>query len=195
MKYKGLIAMGLGVILLVAALGLFLYNHNLENAAEETSKDVVPRLQKVIENNKSSIAKNPTSDIQEIEPLEIGQYQYAGILSIPSLELQLPVLDYYDYKELKKSPCRYSGDTSGHMVIAAHNYKSHFGNLSKLTNGDAIYYTNNIGDVFEYRVELIEELDGDDKELLLNEEWDLSLFTCNYLGDKRITVRCKKVNI
>lgn len=193
MKNKGYILVGLGVILLASALGLFLYNRNLEKDAQQASENIVPKLQEVINQNKTAV-ESTKPQIDRSESTSIDGHEYAGILKIPALKLELPVLKEYRYRDLKIAPCFYSGDTSGHMVIAAHNYKSHFGNLSKLSEGDEISFIDVSGQDFQYKVVAFEELDAEDNDLLIKSDWDLTLFTCNYLGDKRITVRCKKAD-
>ena len=45
----------------------------------------------------------------------------------------MPVLIDWSYAKLKKAPCHYYGTYyEKDFVIAAHNYKSHFGRLSEL---------------------------------------------------------------
>ena len=34
---------------------------------------------------------------------------YIGVLEIPSLSLQLPVIGSWSYAELREAPCRYAG--------------------------------------------------------------------------------------
>lgn len=194
MKNKGYILIGLGVILLASAIGLLLYNRNLEKEAQQVSDIIVPKLQEVIEKNKTEVIESAKPKIDKSDSTSIDGHKYAGILKIPVLQLELPVLKEYRYRDLKIAPCFYSGDTSGHLVIAAHNYKSHFGNLSKLTEGDEVSFTDISGQEFQYKVAVMEELDSKDNDVLTKTDWDLTLFTCNFLGDKRITVRCKKAD-
>ena len=56
-------------------------------------------------------------------------YGYIGVLQIPSLDLTLPVISDWSYPALQIAPCRYEGSAyDGGMVIAGHNFDSHFGN-------------------------------------------------------------------
>lgn len=91
------------------------------------------------------------------------------------------------------APCRYSGSAyEGAFVLAGHNYRSHFGTLRELQPGDTLTFTDTLGDVFSYRVEEVEVLAPTDVAQMLDERWDLSLFTCTPSGQARVTVRCTK---
>lgn len=57
---------------------------------------------------------------QETEPVEldatmtvveINGYDYVGYLSVPKLDLELPVMSDWDYDRLKTVPCRHFGST------------------------------------------------------------------------------------
>ena len=57
----------------------------------------------------------------------LGDVACIGILEIPALDLNL-VISSWSYSSLRLAPCRYSGSAyKGDLVIAAHNYQSHFG--------------------------------------------------------------------
>ena len=47
---------------------------------------------------------------------------------------------------------------------------------------------------YYYQVELVEELDSTEINEMLNNEFDLTLFTCTKNGRSRVTVRCNKVD-
>ena len=47
---------------------------------------------------------------KEMPTVEWEEYQYIGMLEVPSLELSLPVMDQWDYDRLKISPCRFAGN-------------------------------------------------------------------------------------
>ena len=114
-----------------------------------------------------------------------------GILSIPKLERQLPVQSDWSMPKLQRSPCRYSGSlTEGDLVIAAHNYKRHFSGLATLSPGDSIVFTDLEGTEWAYEVREVCTIAATDIEGMVNSGYDLSLFTCNYGGKARVTVRC-----
>lgn len=139
-----------------------------------------------------------TSDAAQEEVLiEVDGYTYLGTLSIPSLGLELPVLSEWSYPNLKVAPCRYGGTViDGNLMIAAHNYRSHFGTIGQLSSGDVIYFTDGSGIVHEYEVVQLELISGYDVSAMEShaENWDLTLFTCTWSGRNRVTVRAAEVH-
>lgn len=133
---------------------------------------------------------NPSMPMPETK---IGGRLYVGYLSIPSLELELGVCKNLDYDNLKVSPCLYHGSAyTDDLVISGHNYDRHFGKLSSLHPGDEITFTDIDGNVFRYRVALIEVLESDAVEEMTDSGFALSLFTCTVGGAARVTVRCDR---
>ncbi len=119
---------------------------------------------------------------------------YIGVLSIPSLGLELPVISQLTNARLKVAPCRYSGSAyKDNMVISAHNYASHFGSLRKVQEGARVTFTDVDGNVFVYKVVLKETLMPEDTAEMTSGEYDLTLFTCTGTGGQRVTVRCDRV--
>lgn len=134
---------------------------------------------------------NPEMEMPVI--LNNGQ-EYIGVLEIPSLDLELPIISEWNYARLKKAPCRYAGSAyTDDLVIAAHNYESHFGRLKDLSLGDAVSFTDVEGNRFEYEVVLKETLMPRDVNEMKSGEFDLSLFTCTVGGSYRVTVRCDRI--
>ncbi len=78
----------------------------------------------------------------EMPIVEIDGDAYIGTLEIPVLGLSLPVMSDWSYPKLKTAPCRYAGTAykSG-FVVAGHNYRRHFGTLSRLAPGDLSLFT------------------------------------------------------
>ena len=79
-------------------------------------------------------------------------------------------------------------------MIAAHNYRSHFGRLSALVQGDTVRFTDVDGNLFLYEVVVLEILEPDETEAMIAGVYDLSLFTCTAGGASRFTVRCKRLS-
>ena len=200
-KRIGTICMVLGVACLLAAIGFVIYNRwEAENAAQIT-QSLLEDIQLTIDEN---IAKDPAQDVVEDEifpedgdapanmaTIKVGGYDCIGVLSIPVLKLELPVLTDWSYTKLKKAPCHYYGSYyETDFVIAAHNYQAHFGRLSKLHSGDAVIFTDVHGVAHYYEVVLLETLPPTATEEMITSGFDLSLYTCTPGGGNRITARC-----
>ena len=194
-KWMGRICLLLGVACLCGAIGLIAYNRWEGDAAAKTSQSMLAEVQRQM--------GVPTPDVPVVTPddtptematVAVDGYECIGVLSVPALELELPVLTDWSYAKLKKAPCLYYGSYyEKDFVIAAHNYKSHFGRLSELQAGDVVVFTDVSGTAHCYEVVLLETLPGKATEAMITGGFDLSLYTCTTGGGSRVTVRCRKV--
>ena len=134
---------------------------------------------------------------------DVEEYYYIGFLEIPSIDLSLPVMESWDYNRLRISPCRYSGSYyTDDLVICAHNYYRHFTPVKDdLGMGEDVYFTNVLGESIHYRTVNKETIQPTDIEAMVindrnndgQDEWDLTLFTCNLGGQTRAAIRCQRV--
>lgn len=193
-KKSGVILMTAGVLLLLFAVGLFIYNQSEARQGDRASSSVMSKLSSSIDKsqNGNDALKNAMSD--KMKTIKIDGYDYIGYLSIPSLDLKLPIMAKWDYTRLKISPCLYYGSyKTDDMVIAGHNYRNHFGRFSNLNVGDSVYFTDADGILHTYVIGAIEVLQPDATEEMIRSDFDLSLYTCTYNAQQRITVRCQRI--
>ena len=135
--------------------------------------------------------KNPE---MEMPTVEVNGQECVGMIEIPALGLKLPVISEWSDAKLKKAPCRYSGSAYlKNMIIAGHNYRTHFSGIKRLNPGDSIVFTDADGNVFSYGVAEIETIGGYDIEKMEAGDWDLTLFTCTNKGKARAAVRCREI--
>lgn len=205
----------LGTMCLFVAVAFFLSNYYEDQAAGERSRVILDKIQNVIPEMTEVEKTQPLSPYNEVQPeqpegmgdehiipdyilspememptIEIDGMYYIGTLYFPALELELPVMSSWSYPQLKMAPCLYSGSIyKGNAVIAAHNYVSHFGNLSKLSLGDTACFTDVDGNVFNYKSIVQEVLDPTAMDEMIESDADLTLFTCTLGGASRFTVR------
>lgn len=134
----------------------------------------------------------PSTEMAEVE---MDGYAYIGYISMPSLDLELPIMSEWDYKRLKVAPCRYTGSVNGDdLVLLAHNYTKHFGKIRRLTAGDIVSFTDVDGVTTHYEVISLVTLQPTDVEKVTASGYDLTLFTCTYGGSTRVTVYCDKLS-
>ncbi len=193
-RRSGEILIGLGTVLLLLALSLALYNHRTACQAGCASQEVLRRLKEETAEQgpeEEKILQNcPPEDGIMPEKTADG-YEYIGILEIPRFGLELPVMSTWSYEGLRISPGRYSGSVwTKDLVICAHNYERHFGNLKNLENGDKVIFTDVLDNRFEYEVVRVETLEPHAVDALASCIWDMTLFTCTAGGASRVTVRC-----
>lgn len=195
----GVICVLLGVVLLLAALGLYGYNRWEDAQAGAEAQTVVQDLQEKVVEQTQSAASAPAIDTSSLDPelpvVELDGYEYVGTVSIPAIGIDLPVMSEWSYPRLKIAPCRQFGSSrTDDLVIAAHNYVSHFGKLSSLTAGDSVTFTDMDGIVNEYVVNKVEVLDPHSVEKVEHSGYALVLYTCTYGGKTRVTVFCDRAS-
>ncbi|MDO4296418.1 MAG: sortase [bacterium] len=218
-KKCGSIFMAIGLLFLVAALILTLYNVWDESRADAAAQKVLEQLREDTKEEWQPESKEsgeyeeePTQDLelQNPEEVEIPNYilnpnmsmptkeidgnSYIGTLYIEALDLFLPIMSDWSYEKLRIAPCRYSGSAyTKNLVLAGHNYRKHFSGLKALAIGDRITFTDMDGNTFVYEVGDVEILQPTAVEEMTDSGWDLSLFTCTYGGQTRFTLRCRQV--
>lgn len=207
-KATGIGCIIMGVICLILSVGFVFFNHFEDKKAQEASQNVLSSAQLAIEEqvhawqpeieeNVQNVRKAESEEQERImSTISVDGYDCIGILSIPVLELELPVFTDWSYEKLKIAPCHYYGSNmSGDFVIAGHNYKAHFGRLSELQPQDLIVFTDAEGTVHQYEVFLLETLAANATKEMISSGFDLSLYTCTPGGSNRVTVRCLSKNV
>ncbi len=174
----------IGVVLLVGALGLFLYNRYEAQQANDAANEVLAQIE-----DQTPLYTYPEDGI--MPTITIDGYEYIGTLEIPRFGLELPVQNEWSYEGFHIAPGRYSGSVwTNDLVIAAHNYERHFGNLQNLDRGDTVIFTDVLDNVFTYEVAEVSILQPTAVEEMISSNYPLTLFTCTYGGQTRVTVRC-----
>ena len=206
MKHKkgtGLTAAGL---LLIAGARFFSGHHILQaqssgQSSKEAAQQVVRQtpvsqstdFERERREKESDAPLESPDPEREMPTVEVDGNQYIGMLDIPALSLSLPVMDTWSEAKLKLAPCRYLGSAyQDNLIIAAHNYRQHFGNLKDLKVGDEVVFTDVEGSAFFYTVAETGTLDGSAVEEMRQGDWALTLFTCTLGGKRRVTVRCDR---
>lgn len=207
-KKAGIIFVTLGVVLILSALLLFLYNGLEDRRAGQQAESLMDEIHSAMTEETDPTTKPTEIEIEITEPTEttetlpaempmvmIDGYEYIGYLSIPALELELPVMAEWDYSRLKIAPCRHFGSSrTDDLVIAAHNYKTHFGSLSKLESGAEVIFTDMDGIENRYVLVLAPEtLAPDAVDAVQNSGYDLVLYTCTPGGATRVVAFCDRV--
>lgn len=206
-KSRSVLLVFSGILCIAAGLGLAGYNLLEDNRAAAEAGYVMDQINEIILANRQEKMDGQTdsdrqtdgSDEQpafqgDMPAVVVDGYRYVGVITIPSLSIQLPIMEEWDYTRMKLSPCRYEGSVyQNDMIICAHNYRSHFGQLDNLQSNDNVYITDTEGNVFCYQVVLTESLPGTAVEEMSAGNWDLTLFTCTYSGTARVTVRCRYI--
>ena len=204
---RGTIWINAGLLLIAAALFLSAYNERESHEARDSARQVIAQLCDALptEADEEETEPEPESttvpesqpDVEREMPVQtINGRDYIGVLSIPSLGLELPVISQWDYPSLKIAPCRYAGSLyQDNLIICAHNYASHFGKLKELRSGDIVLFTDMDDHVVTFQMVERETLNPMDEEGMEAGDWDLTLFTCTIGGQTRVTIRLERVEV
>ena len=200
--------MVLGVLLILGAGALSWWNQKEDNDVQKAAVQIMPQLVQQIRENTVAETVGPqdafvpelelqkpvallTEEDKKMTEVEIDGNLYIGYLSIPALNMELPIMSDWSYAQLQIAPCRYHGSIRGEdLVLMAHNYRSHFGYINRLELGDQVIFTDMDGKTTVYTVVGQDILDPSAVEVITAGEYDLTLFTCTYGGASRITVYC-----
>ena len=206
--------MAVGAALILSALVLLLHNRYADARAGREAETLLAGVEAAISSQAAAEQEKtrprrqetrPTGEENGTEPTAtealdpempvamLEGYGYVGYVEIPALGLKLPVMSDWDYTRLEIAPCRQFGSSrTDDLVIAAHNFESHFGRLKELSLGNTVTFTDMAGIVNTYRAEMIETLSPKDVEAVQNSGYDLVLYTCTRDGQARVAVFCNR---
>lgn len=215
MKRRGMACILLGLLMILAAGCLVFYNYWEDTQVSAQTQQATALVQAEIEqyvqtkqeeNNAdvdvfghgSAVAEPPLYVLtpeMEMPTQKIYNRDYIGVLDIPSKGLSFSVISQWSYSGFQVAPCRYKGSAyTGDLIIAAHNYPSHFGSIKDLTAGDLAIFTDMDGNAFIYEMVEREIIPGTAVEAMEQGDWDMTLFTCTLGGQSRVTVRFEQTN-
>ena len=203
--------MAVGAALILSALVLLLHNRYADARAGREAETLLASVEAAISSQAEEPEETrrqetrPTVEITPTEPTApealdpempvamLEGYGYVGYVEIPALGLKLPVMSDWDYTRLEIAPCRQFGSSrTDDLVIAAHNFESHFGRLKEMSLGNTVTFTDMAGIVNTYRAEMIELLSPKDVDAVQNSGYDLVLYTCTRDGQSRAAVFCNR---
>ena len=199
-KRADIVIIAVGAVLIQSALLLLIYNHCEDVRAGQEAESLLASVEAAISAQEMAAPNKPESTEALSPPLDpempvvtLDGYEYVGYVEIPTLGLKLPVMAEWDYTRLQIAPCRQFGSSrTDNLVIAAHNYDTHFGKLKELSKGDTVIFTDMEGIVSTYCIEKLETLSPDAVDTVLNSGYDLVLYTCTKGGKTRVTVFCDR---
>ncbi len=160
--------------------------------AEKISKNVLTEIKEDLENQESSI--------KEIDA-ELGGYKVIGIIRIPKIDLEYPILDRTNNESLNISVTKFWGNEIneiGNVTLAGHNTLAGamFGKLKKLKIGDTIELTDKQNMTLQYEVFQIDIIDPNDITCILPVEEgrrEVTLITCENGKNNRRIVKAKEI--
>jgi len=188
------------VILAVIIIGLILLKYCKSYANEQDNKEIVEIFSSTIDK---------LDEIEEIEEtnLTMQGYKIIGIIKIPKIGIEYPILDIDTYNpEETKEPMKISivkywgGNVNdyGNLSIAGHNTYNGtmFGNTKKLNVGDIIQLTDLRKNVIQYQVYDKFITDPNDVTILTTKDntiREVTLITCTNGNRNRLILKAKEI--
>ena len=194
--YKAIFYMLL--IVAIVVIGMIIYKYVCESVNEKESQDAVAAFSNIdfSENEEESGSQ-----------LEYKGYKVIGIVKIPKINIEYPILDIGDIDpESAKAPMKisiikYWGENVndyGNLSIAGHNNKSGtmFGKTKKLEIGDIVELTDLTGQTIQYSIYDIFVTDPNDVSILLPKDENIrevTLITCTNGNKQRLILKAKEI--
>lgn len=157
------------------------------------------KAQAVLAEIKTDIEGQNTS-IEEINA-ELGGYKVIGIIKIPKIDLEYPILEETNVDSLNISITKFWGNEIneiGNVTLAGHNNLNGvmFGKIKKLVEGDIIELTDKQNITLKYKVFKTEVIDPNDISIILPIEEgtrEVTLITCTNGRANRFIVKAREM--
>ncbi|MCD8181591.1 MAG: sortase [Firmicutes bacterium] len=207
-KSVGKLLTAAGLVMVFAAAGIYAVYDRADRDAGDSAQELLDALDAADSGTSADNADSgadadadaysyveAVSAAGEMPQKTLKGYALIGEIIIPSVGIDLPVLNDWSYNLLKIAPCRYSGTVEdGNLIILGHNYRSHFTPLKNVAVGDEVRFTDVNGMTYTYRVDEIETLYKTQLDDLTITDYDLTLFTCTTGGQSRFVARCSRTD-
>ena len=183
----------ISLLLILFSISYFLYFSYTRNKKENFSQTLLSNfnLERIYSNRENYTLINSKENIV---------FSVIGIIEIPKIGIEYPILSDVNDELLKIAPCRFYGPYTnevGNLCIAAHNYDngSFFSNLYKLSLGDCInIYDSNGKKIVYYVYDKFEILKSDTSctNQNTNGKKEITLVTCNNINKNRLVIKAKE---
>lgn len=190
--YKTILVM---LVITALVLAIFIIKKYIEgNKIENNIQSVLQEIKKEKQSNPNQI-----DVIKEIDE-EIEGYKVVGIINIPKINIEYPILEKTNKESLKLSITKFWGEKinqKGNVVLAGHNNLNNkmFGKIDKLENGDIIELTDSQMVAVEYQVFDKYIIDPNDINCIFPVEEntrEVTLITCTNRDKNRLVVKARE---
>lgn len=214
----------LSVFLLCVLSSYAIYAEYDRNKSEEVSKEILQEISfqdstKLVDEEVIVVRLNAIPEEKNVTTTQVVQieqkievpdeqkltasdgtvYYTIGVINIPSINVNYPILSTYTDELLKTAPCRFHGPNPnevGNLCIAGHNYKNSkfFSKVPNLQLGDKIEITDLSGRMLTYTVYDKFIVNPDELECtsqLTNGNKEITLITCTNDNKKRHIIKAR----
>ena len=191
--YKTILVM---LVITALVLATFIIKKYIEgNKIENNIQSVLQEIKKEKQSNPNQI-----DVIKEIDE-EIEGYKVVGIINIPKINIEYPILEKTNKESLKLSITKFWGEKinqKGNVVLAGHNNLNNkmFGKIDKLENGDIIELTDSQMVTVKYQVFDKYVIDPNDIDCIFpidENTREITLITCTNRDKNRLVVKAREI--
>lgn len=137
---------------------------------------------------------------QTKQPITIENNTIIGIINVPKINLEYPILSTTTKENMKTSITRFSGgnvNESGNLALAGHNNYDNtmFGKIDELVIGDKIYLTDLQKNTVEYTINSIFTTNPNDVSILKTQDKnikEITLITCKDGRKSRLIIKAEE---
>ena len=191
------------ILLIIAAviIGGIIFNKQYEDQVYDKENKELTQLFHEEENKmENENSKNDKKEKKKIN-LEYKGQKVIGLIKIPAIDLEYPILDKTTKLAMATSISRYYGgriNEYGNVSLAGHNNYSGtmFGKNKYLKNGDQILLTDLTGRTLKYEIYTTFVTHPDDTEVLETKDEtirEVTLITCKNGRSERLIIKAKEI--
>lgn len=185
------------IIALIIIIGVILQKRNQDQKYEEENLEIV----ELFHSEEEAIVDDEQSEDAEKIQLQYQGYNVIGLIEIPAIDLEYPILEKTTQETMNISISRfYGGDINeyGNVSLAGHNNYSGtmFGKNHNLKLEDKVLLTDLTGRTIEYEIYDIFSTDPNDTSILETTEPDkreVTLITCKNGRSKRLIIKAREI--
>lgn len=184
----------------IIVIGMIIYKYGSNQKNEKQSQEVVDAFSNI------DFSNNEEESGSQIQ-LEYKGYKIAGIVKIPKINIEYPILEIGDIDPesakapMKLSIIKYWGENVndyGNLSIAGHNNKdgTMFGKTKKLQKGDIVELTDLKSQTIQYSIYDIFVTDSNDVSILVPKDElirEVTLITCTNGNKQRLILKAKEI--
>ena len=180
------------IIALIITIVLIIKKYSTQTEYEEKNEEVV----EVFSTTEEKISE------EGISLIEFEGFKVIGLIKIPSIDLEYPILEQTTDEAMRVSISRYWGgdiNSYGNVSLAGHNNKitlTMFGKNKYLKNGDSIFLTDLTGKTIEYKIYDTFITDPNDVSILRTTDTairEVTLITCTNGRANRLINKAREV--
>lgn len=216
----------LSVFLLCALSSYAIYAEYDRNKSEQVSQEILAGISfepetEIIEEEVTVVVLNALPEEEEVSEIQTIQtevvidvpeeqksvasdgteYFTIGVVNIPSINVNYPILSTYSDALLKIAPCKFHGPNPnevGNLCIAGHNYRNSkfFSKVPTMENGDIIEITDLGGNTVAYAVYdkfIVNPDELESTSQLTGGKREITLITCTDDNKQRHIIKAREV--